>query len=1075
MPDVSVTATAGFTADAAASVGVSPLLKTAVAGLRAGASASASQVADVPVTVASGVGLGVSAAITANRVISVSAVAGMSAGAGFGDQDLNLPLAASLASGFSAGVAASLGSVRDPEPIAVAGVGMGATASVGRLDTLSVSASAGMTLGVATVLGGDRLVSATVGVGLGVGSGLGGKVLALSATAGFAAGSLVVAGPAVAVSATAGAGLGASASVRPGAIILSATAGMSAGVSAGATIGFTNARATAGLGASASVFATWAGGVLPGGDRPGGPNRLLMEGISTGQPWTFAETSAGHVILATGVGSMLRWSPDEERLFTAGVAAPATAPVCGGVGSGTLTGVRIAFVRFVDDRGKPGPLSPMSSPFSLGGDGLIDDLYADADGQVVIVCDRPHGVVGVGSVEFRDTPGIGSGLRQVTALDATRLRVPGVLAAAVEWGGGGWIRGSASVAYAAVPTTSDPKIVRRQILRSLEGTTDALYVDVETTDMLATTFQSSLSDDALSAREAVPLNPDRLEDLPLRRSPPPSDKACVCSHLGVLFAAGSAEHSEGHVVTGAGSEWVAVVNGRWGDWTVGRELSIVGAPGRYEVEAWDAANSMARLSRRVSRTLAYARYVLAPPLAERKTVRFSEPDDPEAWPPWSAISIPDDGDEIVGLYSSGSHLHVVERRHLYRVAFSGDVGRSATVTLAARRGAVNARCVVATENGVMLLDETGVWSLGVNGVVESHSGAVGNVFTGTDSAPIAIAWAADRRLWHGSFDRAMGVARWLVAIRRPKRAYDAEGNRDAQTDPTDEGTIEGTDDSSENPQIPGGGESQGGSSVRLDTAICYHERSGAWWFEHYPYDVTASAEAVVDGRSRAIAGVDLRRIALFWGGANDGGLVSPVTGESSSATETTITNASGNFGSLAGEAISVELPSGEIQTRVIASNTATTIEVAEPWSVPPSANRYVVGGIPWSWRSSWLRTSGGEESNPRNVELVHQPVTSTAPSAWITMRRDHLAMPVDAGYSSHDDGVTTTEGSPRISLDLTRGSPRPGYLLKRLEGHADTLAYGDLYLSVSLAGMGGGEVVRIFSLNVEGYREGGGR
>src|SRR5215831_13561065 len=48
--------------------------------------------------------------------------------------------------------------------------------------------------------------------------------------------------------------------------------------------------------------------------------------------------------------------------------------------------------------------------------------------------------------------------------------------------------------YTAVPVPTQANVVRRQILRNTAGQTDTFYVDVDTTNLVATSFTSSLSD-----------------------------------------------------------------------------------------------------------------------------------------------------------------------------------------------------------------------------------------------------------------------------------------------------------------------------------------------------------------------------------------------------------------------------------------------------------------------------------------------------------------------------------------------------------------------------------------------------
>jgi hypothetical protein len=1036
MADILVSAATGVSVRSSPSTGLTPISVSASSAISVSHSAAASSPGPLVVSAASAISVSHVALGPRSRVISVSAESSISAATSTGP-DVGSLYSPSVSTAVALGDAAS-SSRSGPASVSASSFSTVTGASSASLNTsfvvfastsLSVSDAAGESSDGNQPAASATTISSTATITMDRAAG----VSSATTVAGTASASR-----AISVSAASSLSVSQSASPPQGPRAVAAATATTVATTASAAIGYTGVQSSVSLASVATARVEWEGGSSEGGDLPGGPRTLLSTTAPKSHPFSQAEVPSGDVLLASGVGPMLRWSPSRQSLSTAGVASPLSAPSASGSGLGPLTGDRIAWCRFIDDRGRASAPGPFVA-FNLGADGLEESVEVSSSGLVYLRSVTPHGIVRSANIMLSGIYGVGDGVHSVTAVDdwtvllndmASPATTPGI------WpGGGSWSTGSASVTYTSVPVSTDPKVRRRQVLRSLEGTADCFYVDIDTDDLAATSFSSSLTDDALAGRESVPMPPPgNYESSPWRHSAPPSDKAAVCSHLGTLFAAGHHAYSVGHVTTIAGLPLVAVVAGDWGDWCVGRVLSVFGDSADYEVTAWDGTLMVATLDRPFPSSRKYAAYSLSPPPAERKSVRYSEPDDPESWPPWNAVSVPSGGDEPVGLYSAGSHLYVVCRRRTYRLAYSGSVGQTASLSLSARRGCVNHRCVVVAETAAFLLDESGAWAATQDDLSQPISAPIQSVFTGMDAAPVTVNWSADRTLWHGSYDPAFGVVRWFVHVV---------------------------------------------GRAALDTAICYHSRTKAWWFEQYPWEVTSSAEAEVVGRSRAVAGVDLRRIAVLWEGSEDsaptGGPRRGVVAFNAIASGLVLTDAAASFpGDMAGCPVVLTDKDGNTETALVSSATSTTITFVRPVSLSPASGsvEYRVGGVPWRWRGPWLEHSDDQSGNPRDLEIVHSPTSGPA-SITAVMRYDHDESPRAWGYGSSDDGVSSSESSPAFTIDLARTGPRPGYALKRLEGHQDVYAYGDLFASVAISGVQGGEVVRVYGLTVRGASEGG--
>lgn len=190
--------------------------------------------------------------------------------------------------------------------------------------------------------------------------------------------------------------------------------------------------------------------------------------------------------------------------------------------------------------------------------------------------------------------------------------------------------------------------------------------------------------------------------------------------------------------------------------------------------------------------------------ADRATIVFSEPGEPESVPSANAIVMQDDGDQIVGLMPYGPYLYVLKRHHIYRLTTAGDPRRDASATLVANRGCLSQRCWCQTETTCFLMDSDGLW-----------------VFDGSGATPID----------------------------EPVRDYIT-----GRVDWSHYATFSVSSDSQE-------------QSVRffvaLDTdstpehALVFHYGQKAWWLEDYGASIRCSGSSEVSGIRRCIISTGL--------------------------------------------------------------------------------------------------------------------------------------------------------------------------------------------------------------------------
>lgn len=769
------------------------------------------------------------------------------------------------------------------------------------------------------------------------------------------------------------------------------------------------------------------GAIIPGGDSAAGLRYLLMDGISGDWPLSFAEASNGVLLAANGLDPMLRWNGLATTAQPAGLAAPAEACVLSGAGNGLLTGRRAAYQRFIDADGVISNLSPVSAVVDLGRDGWIQAVTKD--GGAVTIRSDGHGLATGDVIVIQGAVGLDAinATWSITRVDDDHVILDGLTGTIPPYRGGAfWTKGAAALQYSAVSTPDSPRVTRRQLLRNLDGDMGTFYVDVDTTDLTATSFTSTRTDAELATQEAVPLAFEDDMVAALRYGVPPSHKLSLASHMGRIFAAGERAYTQGHVEVSLGSPIVRGVGTAWTSTLAGRLLYAEGATKAHEIASVLPDSQILILSENYSGPSDnLASYAVRPAPAERRLVYFSEPNLPEAWPPWNAFSVPECSDEIVGLMVLKSFLYVVERRHIHRFTFRTDPARDGFVFQKANRGCVNNRCWSIADNLAYMLDEFGVHAFdGEESRVVSTP--IQNLFQADAAAEYRIDWSADRTLWHASHDPVHETIRWFV-------------------------TLVGKEP--------------------LTHAICYDYRKGRFWLESYAEPITSSCVGTA-GYRRAICGTTIRRAlvlgegALDWLGRGTTETIGSLRGAVSAATDVTVQLAGGGLPSnLVGVPCQVVSGNGKGQTRLIVDSTDDTLTVLDPWDVRPEAGDVIqIGGIDWRWKSGWFRYADDEAENPRDIEVVFQP-TNRDSTFNIRLYFNHDAKPRSWFYDQNRDQVSVAQGDPDI---VVAANVARGWALQRLSGHGDPYAYSERYVAVELQGVQTEEPTRIYQLVVNG-------
>ena len=777
---------------------------------------------------------------------------------------------------------------------------------------------------------------------------------------------------------------------------------------------------------------------VPGGEQAAGLRQVLFSPLSPAFPLSFAESPEGILLMANGVDAPIAWDGFSPAAWTAGVGPPDTVVVLSGTGTGSLTGRRWAYMRYVDTRGNYSNLSQISDPIDLGSDGLIDGVTYSSSGVASVVAPS-HGLVTGAIVTVSSVLGLPTvnGVFAVTVVDANTFSLNGlVLTGGTYLSGGVWTSAAASVVYSYVETPTDPKIVRRQILRNLAGDASVFYVDVDTYDIVSSSFTSSRTDEQLAAQCAVPVlwtNRDAPEnrffqgDAPaaMRFGLPPSWKCALASYAGRMFAAADVVCQAGAIQLSLGATYVLGIGTSFTSAMQGRLLYVNGSgqPPSVIESVMVAQQILVLQTPYRGPSVPMGQYSIRPAPVERSLVYYSEPHRPEAWPSWNAFSVPETDDEITGLAVFKSFLFVLKERNAFKFAYKNDPGRDGYVFPCVRRGCVNNRCAVYVDDSLYMLDEMGVHKFdGDNS--EPISAAIDSVFRPDGASQYQVDWTVDRTLWHASHDQLQHTIRWHIDLI---------------------------------------------GFASLEYAVCYDYRLNQWWLESYAEAVSSSCLGVVNGYRRSTLGTTARRVMCAGLGTLDGvseSVNGTLAGMASSGDTLTITDDTANFpANLAGVPVVLAAGTGQGQTAVVSSNTSTTLSLVWPLDVAPdTTTQYQVGGVAWQWKSSWRRIEEDEAENPRDLEVVWKPTGSPA-SMSAQLFYDHNSEPHPWAYDIDSDGISIRANEPSLVFDLT--TPR-GYAIQRLSGHRDPYGYGHHYQALELSGAQGANVTTVYQVIMDG-------
>ncbi len=756
----------------------------------------------------------------------------------------------------------------------------------------------------------------------------------------------------------------------------------------------------------------------------------------------FQLSENGRLYIANGIDAVLRWDALAGQISEAGVVGPATALTVGGSGVGGIVGDYQAYVRWVTDSEYFSNFSPISAVYTpVTASGTITGVTSAT--PMVVTTSGAHGlttgtvvkIVGVGgSDEANNTWGI-------TVLTATTFSLEGSVSPSVDYTGGGtYTAGVATISYTNVPVPTDPKVVRKQILRNTDGQLTTFYVDVDSSALATTSFTSTRLDDELSVQVAVPLLFPDSSLSANRYDPPPNNKCFLASHLGRMFLAGEVTYVEGAVILVNGSTSVTGIGTIWTEQFAGRSLYVEGAQARYDILSVNTTTQVLTLTTPyLGVSDPYAPYAIRAAPAEKRLVYFTEALLPEAWPPFNALSIQDDNDDITGLMVAGSFLYILERRHIYRFTFQNNPVIDGFVFLsAASRGCINNRCWVQVDGSTLMLDEQGVHDFSGGRQSESVSDPIQGFFRG-DDPHFSINWSASH-WFHGVLYPTERVVRWFVSL---------------------------------------------AGDYLPRHALCFEVKLKRWWIEEFAVPIGASIEChpeagrplVQLGRPLVYLGSNAARTLVHGENLLDGvdptacttrGVITAVGLLSLADSTASFTSAN-----LVGHPVVVVDGVGKGQARlVVAVPDGKTLTLDRPWTTLPAVGAtYQCGGLNWLARFGWFRFISEERESARRFEVLFEPLDQGLMTLRLYRDRGDAALTYKSAFASRDTaGVRSERGSEDLTIDLTRYN---GLAQTRMNRARDESIDSTRFISPELSGTTGPEVVRVYELSIDGVSKGG--
>jgi hypothetical protein len=589
--------------------------------------------------------------------------------------------------------------------------------------------------------------------------------------------------------------------------------------------------------------------------------------------------------------------------------------------------------------------------------------------------------------------------------------------------------------WSSIPTASgtdsSARITKRELFRSLVGAFEVVYLVTTLNDNSTTTYSDTLTDEALADREELQLLNDDDSLNANRFGVPPTTKEVCIWNQDRMFYLVDAIYSTGTVTVTNGS---ATVTGSGTAFTkdfVGRMLYPLGGSTGLLISAYTSGTSITISANYSGTTLTGVAYEIRPAPGELNTVFFSEPDEPESVPQsqnkFTLQTNPNEDDRIVGGYSIEKTLYIAQEQHTFGFSYVRQPHLDGNAGLLFRRGLCNQRCSDVGGDVVFCMDQLGPYAVSGSGK-QDIGRPIENYFRDG-----LVNRSASRRFFVKT-DHDLKVVRFYVRL--------------------------ATD-----------------SSVK--SAFCYDWIQDKWWLETYPWTVGAACNLKTSGVWKYYVGKADDRFCVETPAASADGISTGVHGTSSAISTPTISATSSIF--VAGHVgCPLTFTSGAAKhsqcvIATVTNGTSVTVD-----SIPSGAvdgDTFVVGGVPWSWKSGILAyPPNNQTSNERSIAVVFKP--STDANAYLDIRHylNHktTAEAATRTMPEQDDGVSLTldsaDGTFSIYKDKDSNNETVGYVVKNFSGRSVDSGSVDRFVSAEVRGVAGGTPVEISDVEIVGAK-----
>lgn len=749
-------------------------------------------------------------------------------------------------------------------------------------------------------------------------------------------------------------------------------------------------------------------------------------------PDNFAESPDGLLYVANGQDSLAYWDGKHTAFRKSGVVAPATAPSMSPSGTGDVVGRFYAYLRYVDDRGNFSNLSPRSTLYEPTSSPITITDVAETS-PIRITTSIPHSLISGQQILVSNVKGCTSanGVYIVTRISDTTFDLDNSAPNGTYTGEGDFTTGVDQITYSGLETPTDPKIARRQILRNKDGNAEVFYIDIDTSNLSATSLSSDKT--SLDLSDPVALFDDTgVDNAVAIYTPAPDFKAVIANYKGRMFAMVDEDATEGCVsvtngstaVTGIGTQFLAGHSGRY--------LDVPGAPQKVAILSVQSTTALTLAGPYGGSTDPYANYTIRTDDNESRSMYWSGPNLPEAWPDDATRTLQEDpgSGRMTGLLPMGGWLFPTAENRIYRFNFSSDPATDSSVPVAVQRGLANNRLAATIDGAAFLLDSLGIHVF-TGGDTDPRIGdAVNDAFKNNPTGDVRINWSR-KRYFHCVTDPSDAVIRWFVCL---------DGNRY----PHD--------------------------------ALCLDYRSGRWWIENYPFPVASSCMGYINGRSQVFLGSRLGRVLAIDRGLLDG--LDPAggttRGTATSGGPSSISDTSATFPTtnIVGFPISLVDGRGKGQQRVIWKVVGTTIYTRTPWRIQPdSTTVYQLGGIQFRYKTPWFEFTESSDEIVRAFGVQLTPTATTA-SLDVQLYKDFSETAENQSNTQRQaeyNGIGTDAGLPDFELQTTKPNP---YFYHRFDGFKAWGSDGPRHLSLGITGTAAADRLILRTIRIDGVAGG---